>query len=87
MLRGFFLGAITGGLVVWVWKDEIQDYLDSRALAVRTRAADGIHVVGEAAGGVFDRAAVPLRRAEEMLDHGKTHVAQNLRSVEDTLRP
>ena len=62
------LGALAGGLVVWVWKDEIEDYLDSRAVAVRTRAADGIHVVGEAAGGVFDRAAVPLRRAEEMLD-------------------
>jgi len=43
--------------------------------------------VGDTAGGVFDRAAAPLRRAEEMLDHGKEHVTRNLRAVEDTIRP
>jgi hypothetical protein len=87
MLKGFFLGAITGGLFVWIWKDEIQDYLDSRTVVVRQRAADGLHTVGERAGGVLDRAHTPLRRAEEMLDHGKAHLARNLRTVEETLRP
>lgn len=87
MLKSFLLGAITGGLVVWVWKDDIEAYLDEQSRAARTRAADGLHAVGETAGDVFDRAATPLRRAEEMLDHGKAQVAHNLRAAEDTIRP
>lgn len=87
MLKGFLLGAITGGLAVWIWKDDIEAYLDAQSRTARTRAADGIHVVGETANEVFDRAAAPLHRAEEMLDHGKEQVARNLRSAEDTIRP
>jgi hypothetical protein len=87
MLKGFLLGAITGGLAVWIWKDDIEAYLDAQARTARTRAADGLHAAGETAGDVFDRAAAPLRRAEEMLDHGKEHVTRNLRNAEDTIRP
>ncbi len=87
MLKGFFLGAVTGGLAVWLWKDDIQDYLDAQARAARTRAADGVRAVGETAEGVLDRAAAPLRRAEEMLDQGKAQIGANLRAVERTIRP
>ena len=87
MLKGFLLGVVTGGVAVWIWKDDIEAFLDARSRAARSRAADGVHAVGDTAGGVFDRAAAPLRRAEEMLDHGKEHVTRNLRAVEDTIRP
>ena len=87
MIRSFFLGAIAGGLVVWLWKDEIQDYLDAQARTARARAAEGVHAVDQTAGEVFDRAAAPLRRAEEMLDQGKAQVHANLRAVERTIRP
>jgi hypothetical protein len=30
---------------------------------------------------------VPIRRAEEMLDHGKAQVSDTLRSAERTIRP
>ena len=87
MIRSFFLGAIAGGLVVWLWKDEIQDYLDAQARVARTRAADGLRAADETAGEVFDRAGAPLRRAEEMLDHGRAQVHEGLRAAERTLRP
>jgi hypothetical protein len=87
MLRGFFAGAVTGGLLVWLFRDEIQAYMDEQARRARARAADQIHGFGETAERAFDRAAVPLRRAEEMLDHGKAQVSDTLRAAEQTLRP
>jgi hypothetical protein len=87
MMKGFLAGAITGGLVVWFWKDDIQAYLDQKTRTVRTRAADGLQAVEEAAEGALDRAATPLRRAEEILDHGKARLGANLRAAQDTIRP
>lgn len=87
MIRTFILGTITGGLAVWLWRDEIEDYLDQRTRSVRTRAADKLHAVEETAEGVLDRAATPLRRAEELLDHGKAQIGATLRAAEKTIRP
>jgi hypothetical protein len=86
-MRGFFAGMLTGGLIVWFFRDDIQAYLDEQARLARVRTADRLHSVEETAERVFDRAAGPLRRAEEMLDHGKTQVADTLRAAERTIRP
>jgi len=51
MLKGFLLGVVTGGVAVWIWKDDIEAFLDARSRAARSRAADGVHAVGETAGG------------------------------------
>lgn len=87
MIRSFLLGAIAGGLAVWIWRDDIEAYLDQQTRTVRTRAADRVHAVEETAEQVMDRAAAPLRRAEEALEHGKTQIGANLRAVEKTIRP
>jgi hypothetical protein len=87
MLRGFFAGVLTGGLIVWLFRDDIQAYLDEQARLTRVRTADRLHAVEETAERVFDRAAEPLRRAEEMLDHGKAQVGDTLRAAERTIRP
>jgi hypothetical protein len=87
MLRGFFAGAVTGGLFVWFFRDDIQAYLDEQARLARVRTADRLHTVEETAERAFDRAAAPLRRAEEMLDHGKAQVSDTLRAAERTIRP
>jgi hypothetical protein len=64
MVRGFLAGVVTGGLIVWFFRDDIQAYLDEQSRLARVRAADGLHAVEETAERVFDRAATPLRRAE-----------------------
>ena len=87
MLKGFLAGVVTGGLVVWFFRDDIQTYLDEQSRLARVRAADGLHTVEETAERAFDRAAAPLRRAEEMIDHGKAQVSDTLRAAERTIRP
>jgi hypothetical protein len=87
MLRSFVFGAITGGLVVWLWRDEIEEILEQKTRTARTRTADRIHAVEETAEGVLDRAAAPLRHAEEAIEHGKAELGARLRAVEKTIRP
>ena len=86
-MRGFLAGMVTGGLLVWFFRDDIQTYLDEQARQARVRTADGLHTVEETAERVFDRAAEPLRRAEEMIDHGRAQVSDTLRAAERTIRP
>ena len=87
MVRGFFAGLVTGAVVVWFFRDDIQAYLDEQTRLARVGTADRLHAVEETAERAFDRAAGPIRRAEEMLDHGKAQVSDTLRSAERTIRP
>jgi hypothetical protein len=87
MVKGFLAGVLTGGLVVWFFKEDIQAYLDEQARLARVGAADRLHAVEQTAERVFDSAAAPIRKAEEMLDHGKAQVSDTLRSAERTIRP
>jgi len=87
MVRGFLAGFATGALVVWFFRDDIQAYLDEQTQLARVGAADRLHAVGETADRAFDRAAAPIHRAEEMLDHGRAQVSDALRSAERTIRP
>jgi hypothetical protein len=87
MMRGFFAGMLTGGLIVWLFRDDIQAYLDEQARLARMGTADRLHAVEATAERAFDRAAAPLRRAEELLDEGKARVGDTLRAAERTIRP
>ena len=87
MVRGFLAGFVTGALAVWFFRDDIQEYLDEQTRMARVGTADRLHSVGHTADRAFDLAAAPLRKAEEMLDHGKTQVSDTLRSAERTIRP
>jgi hypothetical protein len=87
MVRSFLAGAIAGGVFVWFFRDDIQAYLDEQTRLARVGAADRLHAVEETAERAFDRASAPIRKAEEMLDHGKAQVSDTLRSAERTIRP
>jgi hypothetical protein len=87
MLRSFLAGAVTGGVIVWFFRDDIQAFLDEQARQARQRAADRLHDVGDTAERAFDRAAAPIRRAEELLDQGKVQVTDTLRAAEQKIRP
>lgn len=87
MIRSFLLGTITGGVVVWLFRDELQAYLETRTRGVRARAASGLHAVEMTADDLLDRAARPLRRGEEMLGHAREKIAENLRAGQERIAP
>jgi predicted DNA-binding protein (UPF0251 family) len=72
-MRVFIAGAIAGGVAVWMWGDELRDYLAERARGVRTRTADQIQVVQQA--------------AETALTTAKEQITSTLQSGQDAIRP
>ena len=84
---GFILGAITGAAIVWFWRREIEDYARDKTRGVRTRAAEGLRVVEEGSGKMFDRGGDTLRRAAECLHDTKEQVGDALRTGQDAIRP
>lgn len=47
MIRSFLLGAIVGGAAVWLYKDEIREYVDDMTSGLRDRAASGLEQAAE----------------------------------------
>jgi hypothetical protein len=72
MLR-FIAGAIAGGLAVWIWGGELGHYLAARARGVRTKTADQLQVVQQA--------------AETALATATEHITSTLQRGEDAIRP
>jgi hypothetical protein len=85
--EAFLLGAITGGVAVWVWGKEITGYLQEQTRGVRTQAAEGIRAVEEGTEQLLDRGADALRRAEDVLQDTKAHVRETLQKGQDAIRP
>ena len=63
-MKGFILGAIAGGVAMWLYGDQIRDYVDNMTYGVRERAAHGLEgaadrlqsVAHSVEGGVRDAA-------------------------------
>jgi hypothetical protein len=85
--EGFVLGAIMGAAAVWLWGQEIEEYVNVKTRGVRTKAADGVRAVEEKAGKVLDRGGDALRRADEFLQDTKGQVSEALRAGQDAIRP
>ena len=83
----FLLGTITGAVVVWLWRREIEDYVGEKTRGARTKAAEGMRAVEEKTGKVLDRSGDSLRRAEEFLQDTKEHVSEALRAGQEAIRP
>jgi len=73
MLGRFLLGAIVGGIAVYVWRDEIRRFANTRGRTARLAAADTIQAVQST--------------AEEMFDSAKDQVTSTLQAGQDALRP
>lgn len=71
MIRSFIVGAIAGGVVVWLYRDEMTRFMEERTRDVRSKAADGLERVQRTAEGVLDTAkeqiSAPLRTGQEMI--------------------
>jgi len=72
MLR-FIVGAIAGGVAVWIWRDELRGYVDRRTRSLRSKAADQLQLVQEA--------------TETALDTAKEQISAGLQSGRDAIRP
>ena len=83
----FVLGAIMGAAVVWLWGQEMEEYVQERTRGVRTKAAESVRAVEETAGKVLDRSGDALRRADEFLQDTKQHVTEALQAGEEAIRP
>ncbi len=76
-----------GAVVVWLWGKEIEENVEERTRAGRTKAAEGVRAVEETAGKVLDRGGDALRRADEFLQDTKQHVTEALQAGEEAIRP
>jgi len=67
------VGAIVGGLAIWLWGDEVRRYAASGTREMRKRAADTLQAVESKAG--------------EVLDSAKEQVHSTLQAGQDVMRP
>ena len=72
-MRRFIMGAIVGGVAVWVWRDELRKFMEKRTRVVRVKAADQLQMVQEA--------------TESVLDTAKEQISSRLKSGQDAIRP
>jgi hypothetical protein len=85
--EAFILGAITSGLVTWLWGKEFKGYVLEQTRGVRAQAVEGLQAVAESTEKVFDRGEDALRRAEKVLQDTKQQVGDALRTGQDAIRP
>jgi hypothetical protein len=69
-MKGFLIGAVAGGLAMWLYGDRIREYVDEMTSGVRERAAaklesaaDRLQSVAESVEGGLSEAANQTRRA------------------------
>ena len=73
MLSRFVLGAIVGGIAVYVWGDAIRRFANTKSRTARLVAADTLKSVQSTAEDIFDSA--------------KDQVTSTLQSGQDAIRP
>lgn len=81
------LGVIVGAAVVWLWRREIEGYVEEKTRGVRTTAAEGVRAVEEQAGKMLDRGGEALHRVDEFLQDTKEGVRETLRAGQEAIRP
>ena len=54
MIKSFLVGAIAGGVVMWLWGDQIREAVDEATSGVRTRTAERLQGVADTLQSVAD---------------------------------
>ena len=73
MLSRFLLGAIVGGIAVWVWGEDLRRLANTKGRTARVAAADALQSVQST--------------AEELFDTAKDQVTSTLQAGQDVVRP
>ena len=61
MIKSFMVGAIAGGVAVWLWGDQMREALDEATTGVRTRSAERLYGVADTLQSVADTVDQGLR--------------------------
>jgi hypothetical protein len=85
--KAYILGAISGAVVVWLWRRELGAYAADSTRGVRTKAAEGMRAVEETAARVMDGGGTSLQRAGEFLHSTRKRVGGALRAAQKAIRP
>jgi glycerol-3-phosphate acyltransferase PlsY len=72
MLAGFLVGAITGGLVVWKYRDSIREYVTGNAGPAREKVDGLLRTVQQ--------------KSETLLDQAKEQLSSRLESTREKVR-
>jgi ElaB/YqjD/DUF883 family membrane-anchored ribosome-binding protein len=75
---------LAGGLIVWLWGDQLRQYSSTKSREVRAAAADTLQAVADRAGDMLDRTK---DRAGDVLDRTKEQVSSALHAGQDAIRP
>jgi hypothetical protein len=54
VIKSFLVGAIAGGVAMWLWGDQIREALDDATSGVRTRSAEQLQGVADTLQSVAD---------------------------------
>jgi len=73
MVKGFILGAMVGGIAMWMWHDSLQEYAEHNFAPVRSKAGDVLWTVQQ--------------KSEGLLDSAKERVSTRLESARNRIRP
>ncbi|HSE04200.1 MAG TPA: hypothetical protein VLK35_08640 [Methylomirabilota bacterium] len=73
MVSRFVLGAIVGGIAVWVWGEDLRRLANTQGRTARLAAADALQTVQST--------------AEELFDTAKDQVTSTLQAGQDAVRP
>ena len=72
MLAGFLVGAITGGLVVWKYRDSLREYVKGNAGPAREKVDGLLRTVQQT--------------SETLLDQAKEQISSRLESAREKVR-
>ena len=53
-MKVFVLGAIAGGAVVWLWRQDIEKFFEQQTRGIREKAADSLETVEKTAESVAE---------------------------------
>lgn len=89
------LSVLAGGLVVWLWGDQLRHFSNTKSREMRTAAADTLQAVESRAGDVLDRTKDRAGdvldrtkdRASDVIDRTKEQVSSALHAGQDVIRP
>ncbi len=54
MMKAFVLGAIAGGAAVWLWREDIENFIEQQTRGIRAKAADSLESVEKTAETVVE---------------------------------